>query len=568
MSFLLDTLPQCSGLRLDDLFLTPTIAVALLVSSSPTATCPRCGMPSDRIHSHYRRTVADLPCHDRPIALRLRVRRFRCTNPTCPRRIFCERLPGLLTAHARSTDRLSAAHHAIGLALGGEAGSRLAQHLDMPTSPDTLLRRIKSTPDEPASPPRYVGVDDWAIRKGQRYGTLLIDLERGRVLDILPGRDGEAVKLWLRNHPGVEIITRDRWAAYAQAATEGAPQAKQVADRWHLLKNLREVVEQVLTRLSAPVRTVLTEQPAVGVAQPSQPIAEGSGECPVPTSVAATEVPAYRVGAQATAVKESLSLREQARQARRQRRAERYQRVRQLRSEGQSLSQIARAVGLSKNWVIHYLQTERCPDGNTGRQAPTQLDGYASHIEEWLAQGGRVAADLHRKLATMGCPAGYDAVRRYVSRRLGSTGRPGPRTGDCNPLPLAPPSARKLSFAFIRRVEDREVEEQAWLDRLRCADAGLREVLELAAEFAGMVRRQLALPLGQWLAKAEGLDCAEVRKFASGLRLDEAAVAAALTERWSNGPVEGQVNRLKTIKRQMYGRAGFELLRARVRHAD
>jgi transposase len=438
-------------------------------------------MPSDRIHSHYRRTVADLPSHDRPIALRLSVRRFRCTNSTCPQRIFCERLPGLLAAYARSTDRLADAHRAIGFALGGEAGSRLAQHLDMPTSPDTLLCRVKSSPDEPIAAPRYVGVDDWAIRKGQRYGTILIDLERGRVLDILPGRDGEAVKMWLRDHPGVEIISRDRWAVYAQAANEGAPQAKQVADRWHLLKNLREVVEQVLTRLSAPVRTALSEQPAVGVEQPSRPIAEESNERPVPTSPAATEVPAHRVDAETTPVNESLLLREQARQTKQQQRAERYQRVRQLRSEGQSLRQIARAVGLSKNWVIRYLQTERCPDGNTGRQAPTQLDGYASPIEEWLAQGGRVAAELHRKLAKMGCQAGYDAVRRYVSRRLGSTGRPGPRTGDCKPLPLAPPSARKLSFAFIRRVEDREAEEQAWLDRLRSADAGLREVLELAA---------------------------------------------------------------------------------------
>jgi hypothetical protein len=235
-----------------------------------------------------------------------------------------------------------------GLALGDEAGSRLAQHLDMPTSTDTLLRRVKSSPDEPIMAPRYVGVDDWAIRKEQRYGTILIDLEPGRALDILPGRDGEAVKMWLRDHPGVEIITRDRWAAYAQAATEGAPQAKQVADRWHLPKNLREVVEQVLTRLSAPVRMALTEQPAVGVAQPSQPIAEGSDECPVPTSVAGTEVPVHRVDAQTTAVNESLSLRERARQTKQQRRAERYQHGRQLRSEGRSPRQIARAEGLSK----------------------------------------------------------------------------------------------------------------------------------------------------------------------------------------------------------------------------
>ena len=257
----------------------------------------------------------------------------------------------------------------------------------------------------------------------------------------------------------------------------------------------------------------------------------------------------------------------QARQTKRQLRAERYERVRQLRREGQSLRQIARAMGLSKGCVIRYLRAERCPDWNPGQQRPTQLDDFATRVEEWLERGGHNAADLYRNLKAEGCRAGYDSVRRYVSRRLGSSGRPGPRTGDCKPAPPALPSARKLSFAFIRRAEDRETADQARLDKLRDADAGLREALDLAAEFAGMVRKQVTVPLAEWLVKAEGSGCTELRNFAGGLRLDEAAVAAALTENWSNGPVEGQVNRLKLIKRSMYGRAGWELLRARVRHA-
>jgi transposase len=226
----LDLFPG-AGLRLDDLVLTPTTAVALLVSTAPTAVCPRCGTASDRIHSRYRRTVADLPAQGRLVALRLVVRRFRCGCPDCPRRIFWERLPEMLPSHARSTARLTEAHRDIGFALGGEAGSRLAGLLDMPTSPDTLLRRVKAWPGQPTPSPRYVGVDDWAVRKGRRYGTILIDLERGRVLDLLPGRDGAALKTWLRDHPGVEVVTRDRWAAFAQAVAEAAPQARPVADR-------------------------------------------------------------------------------------------------------------------------------------------------------------------------------------------------------------------------------------------------------------------------------------------------------------------------------------------------
>src|SRR5581483_8588460 len=166
MSLLLDTFPQCPGLRLDDLVLTPTTVVALLICTSSTAACPRCGTTTDRIHSHYRRLVADLPCHGRIFVLRLLVRRFRCINPPCTQHIFCERLPQLLQAHARSTLRLTDAHRVLGFALGGEAGSRLAEQLDMPTSPDTLLRRVKSLPGESSVAPRYIGVDDCALRKG------------------------------------------------------------------------------------------------------------------------------------------------------------------------------------------------------------------------------------------------------------------------------------------------------------------------------------------------------------------------------------------------------------------
>jgi hypothetical protein len=279
-----------AGLRLDDLVLTPSTAVALLVCTSATAACPRCGSISDHVHSRYRRTIADLPCPDRAVALRLVVRKFRCARPDCPQDIFCERLPGILKAHARSTTRLTDAHRAIGFALGSEAGARLAEHLDMPTSPDTLLRRIKDQASESTEPIRYIGVDDWALRKGQRYGTILIDLERGRVIDILEGRDGEALKAWLKEHPGVEVITRDRWVAYAEAAAEAAPQAKQVADRWHLLKNLREAIERLFEHRYGDVKERLQ---AITPAAPPAPVPES----PLPVSV----VPANPAGEAATA---------------------------------------------------------------------------------------------------------------------------------------------------------------------------------------------------------------------------------------------------------------------------
>jgi transposase len=484
--------------------------------------------------------------------LRFVVRRFRCINSGCPQCIFCERLPGLLQTRVRSTLRLTGTHRAIGFALGGEAGSRLAQHLNVPTSPDTLLRRVKEAADEPAPSPRYVGVDDWAIRKGQRYGTILIDLERGRVIELLPGRDGEALKAWLKDHPGVEVITRDRWPAFAQAASEGAPQARQVADRWHLLKNVREAIEQLLDRHSTQIREALrgvTDTPveaaaSLGVTETAPPPAE-----------------------QPSRPSEALSPKRQARQARQQERVRQYERIRERRAKGQSLRQIARATGVSLKRVIRYLRSGRCPDWNPGRKRPTGVDAFAAHVDTWIGSGCRNAADCYRELAMLGFGGSYDAVRRYVARRLGSTGRPGPRIGPLSvPVP-PPPSARKLSFEFIRRSAERKAEEQARLDRLCGCATTLREGLDLAEEFTEMVRKRSQQSLASWLEKAELSTCPELRRFAVGLRQDQSAVAAALTERWSNGPVEGSVNRLKAIKRQMYGRAGWKLLRARVRHA-
>jgi transposase len=559
---LLTLIPGCPGLRIDDLIVTPDVAVALVASTAPAADCPRCGTTSRHLHSHYRRTVADLPCQDRMVALRLVARRFRCAQPGCPQAVFCERLPGLLAAHARSTDRLTSAHRAIGVALGGEAGSRLADRLDMPTSPDTLLRRVKSAPDEVDPPPRYIGVDDWAMRKGQRYGTIIIDLERSRVIELLPGRDGAALKTWLEKHPGVEVITRDRWAAFAQAAAEAAPQARQVADRWHLLKNLREAIERLLARVSSDVRAALGEaSPSAGSGSLSP--ASPQANCPPPeVAPAAAEPPG------AAPDRQPRSPRRQAQEAKRQQRIQQYERIRALHAEGLSLRKIARAVGVSVKRVRRYLRAERCPDWNPGRQRPTQLDRFTAEVGAWIAQGGRNAAELYRKLLAQGCRASYDAVRRFVSRRLGSTGRPGPRVGPLTPPAPAAPSARQLSFAIIRRQAERTEEQQHQVERLQAGSAALQEALGLVASFAALIRKTATGALGDWLARAEGSGCVELRSFATGLRQDEAAVTAAFTDDWSNGTTEGHVNRLKLLKRSMYGRAGLPLLRARVRLAS
>ena len=216
---------------------------------SPHGSCPHCRKPSRAVHSRYVRRVTDLPWQGVSVLLELHAGRFRCLDSLCPRLIFCERLPSVVAPHARRTARLHAALELIGFAVGGEAGARLARELGLTVSPDTLLRRLRLPSAEKTATPRIIGVDDFAFRRGQRYGTLLVDLERRLPIDLLPDREAETLSAWLKVHPSIEIVSRDRSRTYASGITEGAPAAAQVAERWHLLKNLREALELFLKRI-------------------------------------------------------------------------------------------------------------------------------------------------------------------------------------------------------------------------------------------------------------------------------------------------------------------------------
>ena len=207
------------------------------------AACPLCGRRSRRVHSRYWRTLADRPWNGRPVVLRLLVRRFRCGNTDCPRRIFTERLPELVAPQARRTMRLGQDQQEVGFAVGARPGARLAGRLGMPLSARTLLRLLHTAPCPERPNPRVLGMDEWAWRRGRRYGTILVDLERSQPVDLLPDRDADSVARWLRAHPGVEVVSRDRSRLYADGIGRGAPGAKQVVDRWHVLRNLGETLE-------------------------------------------------------------------------------------------------------------------------------------------------------------------------------------------------------------------------------------------------------------------------------------------------------------------------------------
>jgi transposase len=325
-------------------------------ATTPEASCPDCHTASVHVHSRYTRHLRDLPVAEHPVRLRLQVRRFRCATLTCPRQTFAERLPALAPCHAQRTDRLTETVRVLGSEAGGEAGARMATRLRMPLSGDTVRRMLRRAQAPVQPTPRVLGIDDFALRKGRVYGTILVDLEQQRPVELLAERTADTVATWLRAHPGVEVIARDRASEYARGATEGAPEATQVADRFHLLCNLREALTRYLQRSTPALRRVLaSESVTASPAPPEWPAAiptapaglGGTATGPVmaqaTSAVAPSTWPLPRYG-------RPLRL-QQEQQARHAARVHRYEQVKARFAQGQSLRQIAAACGLDTKTV-------------------------------------------------------------------------------------------------------------------------------------------------------------------------------------------------------------------------
>jgi len=498
-------------------------------TTSPSAACPLCHQPSARLHSRYRRRLADLPWQGRTVELQVRVRRFRCTNMTCSRRIFAERLPTVAMPKARRTSRLYDTQQSLGLAMGGAPGSRLADKLAMPVSGATLLRMIRAIVIEEPPTPRVLGVDEWAWRKGQTYGTILCDLEQGHVVDLLPDRSAGSFAAWLRQHPGVEIVVRDRSGLYADGARQGAPAARQTADRWHLLRNLGDAMRSAVDRHRGAVRSAAR--------QVAGHLAEHHDDRQTkPTS-------------------------EQARlTAKRTARQDLYTEMCRLHAEGMTISGIARALAVSRQKVERWLKSGG-PATHDKPAQPKLLDEWSGILERRWLEGCRNGTRLWRELRDQGVPISATTVKRWATaRRLRGAGTPEVITATTAGRWKAP-SSRRCAWLLTSAPEKLDADERKFIEHLGQIAPSLIQTATLANAFTMMVRNHHDTGFEAWLEAAR---VSELQSFAEGIDRDGTAVRAALTEPWSTSPVEGHINRVKTIKRQMYGRANYDLLRQRV----
>lgn len=493
------------------------------------ASCPSCGTFSGRVHSYYTRNLADLPWNGVPVTVQMRSRRFFCRAGRCKQRIFTERLAHTVAPHARRTLRLNQVMDWLTKMLGGEPGARLAQHIGIFTSGDSLLRQLRSSRLPLQITPRVLGIDDWAWRKGHRYGTILCDLERRKVVDLLPNRSAESVRAWLRAHPGVEIVSRDRASAYAEAVRAILPDAVQVADRWHLLHNLTDALQRIVES-----KHVLLREAAKACAPQAPPVETEFVVAPSVSSRRNTHIS----------------------QQRRERRLARYESVMELVREGIAIKQISRMLKIHRRTVRQWMRSQCFPE-RVPVHRRSSLDGFAHYLQQRYQEGCHNAAALWRELRQQGFPGGQGIVRCWIRRLRPHRNQVPRKLCHARPRLQITGSPRSTTWLLLRQPE----EAQAFLKELECRSPEVAACASVAREFVRMVRDR---DEAAWIPWLESANSTALASFARHLSKDQDAVLAALRLPWSNGQVEGQVHRLKLIKRQMYGRAKFDLLRLRV----
>jgi transposase len=481
--------------------------------------CPSCGTPTGKVHGYYRRHLADSPAGGAPVVLELTLRRLVCTNLDCALQTFHEQVPGLAERYARRTPPLAGLVATVAVALAGRAGSALLAAAGVLLSRTAVLGALMALPEPAGSAPEAIGVDDFALRRGQRYATVIIDAVTRERLDVLDGRLAVTLEAWLKGHPGVNLVCRDRSTAYAAGARDGAPQAVQVADRWHVWKNLVDAVEK-----TAIAHRACFTAPRDGTGSTGGSTARGEG----PSA---------------------------------QRTRARHAAVHALLAQGASHGQIMRRLHLSRNTVKKYAAAEHPGQLIHGpKYSTTLVDPFRDYLRQRRAQEPAVPTwTLLGEIKAMGYQGGSTLLYRYLGQ--------GRADGE-----YPPPSPRRLTSWITTDPAKLPATRQTRLEHALKHCPELQATAGYVRSFAALLTadhdgdlHEHATRLDAWLEQVRADQTVPaLRSFAEGLLIDHDAVAAALALPYSNGPTEGAVNKIKLLKRQMYGRAGLPLLRKRI----
>src|SRR5437588_1580064 len=466
-------LPDHASLHLVRLEADEQFILAVVATTSSEAFCPLCQSRSERIHSRYVRCVADLPWAGWAVRLELHVRRFFCQNQECLRQIFTERLPSVVAPYARRTTRLTELFTLIGFALGGEAGKRLVDGMGLETSPDTLLRLVREQQECQVPTPRVLCVDDFCFCRRRSYGAILIDVERRVPIDLLPDREAETFKKWLLAHPCVEIISRDRGGSFAEGARQGAPKARQVADRWHLLKNLSETMQSFFLSKQSLLQSL--------VQKPSEDVSEEE----------ASHLSPWYSGT-------SLSQRQEEKSVQlHQERVERYHKIHDLSAKKVDPANIARQVGISRQSVYAYLKMKEPPARTRiHRQSKPLIDPYKDYLIQRWNEGCRNAQQVYREIREQGYTGSDQPIVRFFAQfRKKKDARKFKQVDPSKETPVQappkrPPTASQVAHWITFKEEQRLEWQQSYLTQLCEKDPQIAQTYELIQEFTTLLRER------------------------------------------------------------------------------
>ncbi len=413
-----------------------------VTSTNGGSICPHCQTISERMHSSYSRHPSDLPLVGYTVRLAMAVHRFFCDSSYCEAKTFTERIPAFIQHYARRTNRLATRQQSVAVEAGGAIGQRVLTILDMPVNSDTLIRFIRNAPEPDMATPRVVGVDEWAKCKGQSYGTILVDLEAHRPVDLLPDKSAESFAAWLKEHPGVEIISRDRGKEYIKGATDGAPDAIQVADRWHLLKNLRDALKRMLEPRRACLKAA-ADKPDQDVAKQQNVMEQQlKNKEPKRTPEEPSEV---------STATQKLTKAEKRDLERRTRRQERYETVKELYQCGLSKSEIGRRLGLDFRTVAKYIKADECPIHAGRRKRPGKLSPYMDYMTKRWDEGCHNATRIWREIRKLGFNGSRRIVSEWATKKRKSMQSSG---SDLASEKIIPWSPSRASWVLVKQEEE------------------------------------------------------------------------------------------------------------------